>query len=236
MKTTLLIPTLNEIEGVKTIMPKVDRSWVDEVIVIDGNSTDGTKEWFEENGYQVISQKLKGGWGAWWEGFQAATGDVIILFSPDGNSLPEKIPELVSKLKEGYKMIIVSRYKDNAKSEDDDWLSAKANWLLTSLINLLFKSRYSDALIMYRAFHKNLIKDLEFTYQTGSQFNRYNVSFFELLLSIRCAKRKIKICEIPGDEPNRIGEGERAHPTKWIKIYNGLVMLYYIFKEKIGKS
>ena len=42
MKTTLLIMTLNEIDGMKVIMPQIDKTWIDQIIVVDGGSTDGT--------------------------------------------------------------------------------------------------------------------------------------------------------------------------------------------------
>ena len=48
MKVTLLMTTINELEGIKAIMPKVDRNWVDQIIVSDYRSTDGTVEWAKE--------------------------------------------------------------------------------------------------------------------------------------------------------------------------------------------
>jgi glycosyltransferase involved in cell wall biosynthesis len=45
MKTTLLVMTLNEINGMKAIMPQIDRAWCDQIIIVDGGSTDGTIEW-----------------------------------------------------------------------------------------------------------------------------------------------------------------------------------------------
>ena len=240
MKFTLFIPTKNEIEGIKVIMPKINKEWVDEIIIVDGHSTDGTFEYFKERGFKVITQKLPGGSGAWWEGFQAATGDVIIPFSPDGNSIPEKIPELVKKMresqdKENYDMVIVSRYKEGAKSYDDDWLSALANFSFNKIINFLFGANYTDCLVMYRAFKKELVKKLNFNSNTGMEFNRYHAPLFEILISIRCAKKKMKVGEISGDEPDRIGyaKGSRAHPGRFIKSYNGLLMLYHVIREFI---
>jgi len=206
MKTTLLIPTLNEAEGVKAIMPRIKKEWVDEILIVDGNSTDGTREYLQSNGYNVITQKKPGVVAAWWEGFEAATGDVIILFSPDNNSIPELIPALVDKMKEGYAMAIASRYAKGAKSYDDSILTGFGNFLFTRvIINGLFGAKYTDALVMYRAFKKELLTTLKMRDVKGP--------FFEAVLSIRCAKKKLKVMEIPGDEPTRIGgNASRAWP------------------------
>ena len=48
MTVSLLIMTLNEIDGMKKLMPKINPDWVDEIILVDGGSTDGTKEIIEE--------------------------------------------------------------------------------------------------------------------------------------------------------------------------------------------
>src|SRR4051794_10668322 len=98
MKTTLLIPTLNEIVGMKAIMPKIKREWVDEIVVVDGNSKDGTFEYAKEQGYIAIRQKKPGLTQSYYEALEVATGDVFLTFSPDGNSLPELIPSIIAKM------------------------------------------------------------------------------------------------------------------------------------------
>ena len=98
MKVTLFIPTLNEIEGIKEIMPRIQKDWVDEIIIVDGHSTDGTPEYLEAAGYHVIRQKSRGIGGAYFEALEVATGDIIIPFSPDNNSIPEAIPALIEKM------------------------------------------------------------------------------------------------------------------------------------------
>jgi glycosyltransferase involved in cell wall biosynthesis len=197
MRTTLFIPVRNEITGIQVIMPRINKDWVDEILVVDGNSTDGTREYFEERGYKVVRQKSVGICGAYWEGLEVATGDIIIAFSPDNNSIPELIPPLVEKMKEGYEMAVVSRYKDGAQSEDDDPVTALGNW---------------------RAFRKDLVERL------GMDSKKLPV--FEYQMSIRCAKKKCKVAEIPGDEPKRIGDIRKMHP-----IYNGLSLIWQLIKE-----
>ena len=82
VKTTLFMPTLNEIEGMKAIMPRVKPEWVDEILVMDGGSTDGTVEYAEAQGYRVVHQKeAKGITGAYLEGIPFVSGDVVVSFS-----------------------------------------------------------------------------------------------------------------------------------------------------------
>ena len=59
MKTTLFIPTFNEIDGMKVIMPRIKKEWVDQIIIADGGSTDGTVEYANECGYEVFVQKKR---------------------------------------------------------------------------------------------------------------------------------------------------------------------------------
>lgn len=195
MRTTLLITSLNELEGMKAILPRINPAWVDEILVIDANSTDGSAEYARSFGWKVVTQKSRGLANAYREGLEIATGDVIIPFSPDGNSVAERIPELVAKMKEGYDMVIVSRYLNGAKSEDDTWFTGFGNWLLTTLINVCFGGHYTDSLVMFRAWKKSLID----TYPVD-----FSVAGFEPQLSILCAKWKLRTAEIPGDEPKRI--------------------------------
>ena len=54
MTTTVIIPTKNEIDAIKQILPQVNQDWADEWIVIDGNSTDGTVEEAEKLGFKSI--------------------------------------------------------------------------------------------------------------------------------------------------------------------------------------
>ncbi len=217
MKTTLFVPTLNEIDGMKAIMPHVKKQWVDEILVLDGGSTDGTVEYAKQQGYRVVMQKSKGITNAYREALKIAKGDYIIAFSPDGNSLPEVIPQLVRKIKEGYDMVIASRYKGSAKSDDDDPVTAFGNFMFTKLINIAFGGNYTDSLVMLRAFKKDIVKELNIDVPRAGM---------EPILSIRCAKQKLKVAEIPASEPKRIGGKRKMNP-----LLNGLDIFRLIFSE-----
>ena len=160
MKFTLIAMTLNEIQAMRIIMPRVDPSWFDQIIVVDGGSTDGTVEWAREHGYFVYEQKERGIRNGYLEVWPLIEGDAVVTFSPDGNSIPEKLPEIIEKMKEGYDMVVASRYLGDAKSDDDDFITGFGNWLFTNTVNFLFRGNYTDAMVIYRAFDKNLIRYL----------------------------------------------------------------------------
>ncbi len=228
MRVALIIPTLNEIQGVGEIMPRVKAEWYDEIIVVDGGSTDGTIEYFREHGYPVIIQQRAGFRNAYREALAHITSDIVITFSPDGNSIPEVIPPLVAKIKEGYDMVIASRYRDGATSEDDDFISGLANKVFTFTINTFFRARYTDAMGIFRAYKRSLISELELdqdsSYWPEEALLRTRVSW-EPLLSIRAAKRRLKLAEVPGSEPCRIGGRDKLH-VNW-----GLAFILEIFRE-----
>ncbi len=230
MKVTLFIPVLNELEAMKTIMPQIKREWVDQILFVDGGSTDGTQDYVRQHGFELYVQKKKGLRYAFMEAIDLMKGDIVISFSPDGNSISELIPPLIEKMKEGYDMVIVSRYADGAKSYDDDAVTAFGNWLFTKTVNVLHGSKYTDALVMYRAFRKDIIFQLDLhkeeSYTFEEKLFRTRMGW-EPLMSVRAAKRKLKVADIPGDEPARIGGARKLQVIRW-----GAAYYFQFFKEK----
>ncbi len=224
MKVSLVIPLKNEIVGLKVILPRIKKEWVHELIFVDGASTDDSVAYIESFGYQVTQQAKPGLAEAWWTGLDLAKGDAIILFSPDNNSVPEDIPKLIEKMKEGYDMVVASRYAKGASSEDDNFASGFANFFFTRLINFLFRARYTDAGTMYKIFKRSLLVDLDLV--------NNRIDNFEFLLACRAAKRRLKIADIPSNEPSRLDDGgSRAHPGPFGKVKSGLRFIVIVFRE-----
>lgn len=235
MKFTLLIITLNEIESSKIIIPQIDKSLFHEILVIDGGSTDGTIEFMKENNFKVIIQnqieipwynfakkqtKIASGVA---QGIEASTGDILILFTPDGNMMPQKLKDLIKTSKQGYDLVCVSRYKDDAKSMDDNIVSGFGNFFFTFLVNILFNGNFTDVLGGYKAVKKEL-------WEKVNKNNKLLVSF-GTQISIACAKNNLKYSEIPGDEPKRLG-GKSSTSI----FVNGCIELYTILKAFIFKN
>jgi glycosyltransferase involved in cell wall biosynthesis len=219
----LLLPTLNELKGLEAILPHLDRALVDDIIIIDGGSTDGTIEYANEMGLTMVSQLRPGLHYAIFDVAQALHHDYLIEFSPDGNCKVEQLPELIAKLREGYDHVVVSRYLDHAVSEDDHVITAFGNWMFSRLMRPLASFPVTDTLNIYRGYRREILldPDLEF-YMKGP--------VLEPLITGMCALRGRRAAEIPGDEPVRIGG-----VTKRSILYNGSMVLWMITRLYVRK-
>lgn len=222
MRSSLVALTLNEIDGVREILPRIDRSWCDQILIIDGGSTDGTIEWCRSHGFEVYVQKKRGIRFAYLEALPLITGDVILTFSPDGNCPVEFIPAILNKMNEGYDLVIGSRYLGSAKSEDDDLLTGFGNWLFTGTVNLLHRASYTDAMVIYRAFRRQLVEELDLDAEESYLLPErlfHTVISWEPLMSVRAAKAHKRIAEVAVGEPPRIGGERKLQIWRWGAAY-----------------
>jgi glycosyltransferase involved in cell wall biosynthesis len=193
---TLVILTLNEIDGVTHVVPKLPARAVDEILVVDGGSTDGTIEFFQARGVRVLRQEQRGRGEAFRLAAQHARNDRLVFFSPDGNEDPDDIPRLVEGLAAGYDMVIASRFMTGARSEDDDkFLFASRRWG-----NLLCgRGRWiTDTINGYRAITRAAFLRL------APDAHGYAIEF---QMSIRALRLGLRVLEIPTQEAPRIGRG-----------------------------
>ena len=224
MSTAIIITTLNEIVGVKKIVPQINKKWAEEIIFLDGGSTDGTIEEAKKMGFKVVMQKEKGefagGHGAAvLEGVDATTSDNIILFGPDGTDEVEKIPELIEKIKEGYDQVLVTRFGKGSINLDADIVDTFGNKMFAFLVNVFFGGHWTDILNESRIISRKAFNELKFDAMGMSSTQQ---------MSIRGLKRKQKICEIIGNEGKRIGGKRKMHPLS-----TGASLSWGIIKEFI---
>ncbi|HLD24479.1 MAG TPA: glycosyltransferase family 2 protein, partial [Patescibacteria group bacterium] len=219
-RTSLIILTRNEIEGLRAVLSRIPTDTVDEVFAVDYRSKDGTVEYFRTHGIAVIKQRKPGRAEAFRIGVTHASGEYLIFFSPDGNEDPRDIPALVDKLLLGYDLVIASRFLTGSRNEEDDQLfkfRAWANRGLTCLANVFFRGHVSDTINGYRAI----------TRQAYSSMHLDAKGFaVEYQMTIRAMKRGLHIAEIPTLEGNRIGGKSTSYA-----IPTGIQFVGYLLRE-----
>jgi hypothetical protein len=141
---SIIIPTLNEEDGIEktiTSIPKYKLSELGynfEIIIIDGNSTDLTREIAERLGARVVLEKRKGYGRAFKTGFSEAKGDILVTLDADGTYPAELIPDYIQELREkGLDFITTNRFS-NMQSGAMDLYHKFGNDILSLLMRLIY--------------------------------------------------------------------------------------------------
>ncbi len=209
---SVIVPTRNEARNLEIVLPAIAavRPTVHEIIVVDGNSTDGTIETAQRvlPWVRVVTQTRKGKGNAMACGFAAATGDVIVMFDADGSADPSEIPAFVSALVAGADFAKGSRFTPGGGSDDITLLRKTGNAGLNGVANALFGTNYTDLCYGYNAFWADLLPRLELPsieapapvegMLWGDGFE------IETVLNCRVAAAGMKITEVPSIERQRV--------------------------------
>ncbi len=209
LTVSVIIPAMNEAPTIGEVISQVP-NWVDEIIVIDGKSTDGTLDAaiFANDRVIGIVQRSSGKGAAMSLGFAHATSDVIVIVDADG-SMDFSELELFIKNFPQYQVVKGSRYLKGGGSDDITLFRSLGNRALTKMANSLFNQQWTDMAYGYAAFDRESIGGLGLTNydHQGSILGHkaYGQGFeIETLIFTRAAKRALKILEIPSHERSRM--------------------------------
>jgi glycosyltransferase involved in cell wall biosynthesis len=209
---SVIVPTRNEAKNLEIILPAIAavRPAVHEIIVVDGNSSDGSLETARRvlPGVTTITQTRKGKGNAMACGFAAATGDVIVMFDADGSADPAEIPAFVAALVAGADFAKGSRFTSGGGSDDITLLRKSGNAGLNGVANALFGTSYSDLCYGYNAFWADILPVLELpdTKAPAPEEGMLWGDGFEIetVLNCRIAAAGLKITEVPSIERQRM--------------------------------
>jgi glycosyltransferase involved in cell wall biosynthesis len=215
---TVVIPTLNEAENLRHVLPRIP-NWIDEILIVDGHSTDGTPEVARKlcPKAQIVMQTGKGKGNALRAGFAAATGDIIVMLDADGSTDPGEIPTFIGPLLAGADFVKGSRFLQGGGTADMTPFRKFGNWVLTKAVQLSHGGRYTDLCYGYNAFWARVIPELNLD---GDGFE------IETIMNVRALKHGMKVAEVPSFE------GRRIHGTSHLRtIPDGWRVLKVIGRE-----
>jgi glycosyltransferase involved in cell wall biosynthesis len=208
-KISVVIPTLNEEKNLAHVLPKI-QEWVDEIVVVDGYSTDQTIHVARElcPTVRVVMQEGRGKGSALRTGFAAATGDIIVMLDADGSTDPSEIPLYVGALLAGADFAKGSRFLQGGGTEDMPIHRKLGNLAFVWMVRALFGGKYTDLCYGYNAFWKRVVPKLDLNC-TGFEI--------ETMMNIRALKAGLQITEVPSFEYPRVhGQGRlKTIPDGW---------------------
>src|SRR5262249_5822635 len=155
---SVVIPALNEAENLPYVLPRIP-AWIHEVLLVDGESTDGTIEVARRlrRDIRIVRQKGRGKGAALRRGFTAAPRDIIVMLDADGSTDPAEIPLFVGALLAGADFVKGSRFLQGGGTADMPLLRRLGNLGFTLGVRLLFGGIYSDLCYGYNAFWRRVL-------------------------------------------------------------------------------
>jgi glycosyltransferase involved in cell wall biosynthesis len=208
-RITIVVPARNEARNLEIVLPMLPP--VHEVILVDGHSVDDTVETAVRvmPDIKVVHQTRKGKGNALACGFEAATGDIIVMFDADGSADPAEIPRFVEALTDGADVAKGSRFVRGGGSEDITRFRALGNWGLNALTNLLLGTKYTDLCYGYNAFWTRIVPSLDLLpsdlpARADGQMHNGDGFEIETILNTRIAALGYDIVEVPSVEKLRI--------------------------------
>lgn len=219
---SVVIPAMNEAENLPYVF-KTLPAWVHEVVLVDGNSTDATVRVAEElwPGVKVVPQQGRGKGDALITGFEACTGDIIVMVDADGSADGGEIVSYVSALVSGADFAKGSRFANGGGTDDMTFIRRLGNRVLCAVVNRKFGARYTDLCYGYNAFWRHCLDKIELDC-TGFEI--------ETLINIRVVKAGLKVQEIPSHEYLRIHGVSNLRAVR-----DGLRVLRVILRERSNR-
>ena len=221
----VIIPAFNEENAVGKVVKAIPKDWVEEIVVVNNNSTDKTREAAEQEGALVLDQPIKGYGNACLKGIEYVKSkqqkpEIIVFLDADFSDFPEQLPEVVRPILENkMDMVIGSRALGEREGGSMTIPQVFGNWLATRLIKLFYGYHFTD-LGPFRAIRWDSLMELNMQDRTFG---------WTVEMQVKAAKMKFSCTEVPMAYRNRIGKS-KVSGTLYGTVMAGYKILYTIFK------
>ncbi len=217
----ILIPTLNEGRTIGKLVRAYRELGFDDVLVIDGHSSDDTVAEARAAGARVVLQAGKGKGTAVQQAFGLIDREITVMVDGDGTYLPAEVDRLIEPVATGVAdQVMGNRFANYGKGAFTA-LNHVGNKLLNWSFNFTYHVRYNDILTGYRAFNRKAL-----------QMMNLNQSGFgiETELTVECIKKDLRIYEVPITYLARLTDA----PTKLSPLNDDIKIGYTIYS--LGKT
>jgi glycosyltransferase involved in cell wall biosynthesis len=204
MSVTVILPALNEAESIGQVLAAIPRDEVDEIVVVDGGSTDDTVAISEAAGARVVCEPRRGYGLACEQGVAAAGSDILVFLDADGANDPGQIGKVVAPILAGQAdLVLGSRLRGTIAPGAMPWHQRFGNWLAATLIAHLYHIRVSD-LGPFRAIRREALlglgmQDLQYGYPTE--------------MIVKAARQGLRVVETPVSYHPRLGGRSKVSGT-----------------------
>jgi len=211
----VILPALNEESAIGKVIDEIPRQALEsagyqvDVLVVDGDSSDRTRQIAQEKGARVIIEARRGKGRAMRTALESLKADFIFVLDADFTYPATYIPEMLDILRQDYPVVIGSRLRGRWEKGAIGLLNLVGNYLLTLIANILYRTRISDLCTGYWGLRGKIIKDLEL------QANGFD---FEAELFTQLAKKGYPIAEVPIYYRCREGKAKLSGLKDGIKI------------------
>jgi glycosyltransferase involved in cell wall biosynthesis len=213
LEVSVVLPCLNEAEGIGTCIRKIQtvfkRENIDgEIIVVDNGSIDNSPRIAESLGAKLVYQTVRGYGAAYQLGIKTAQGKYIVIGDADDSYDFLEIPKFLQLLREGFDLVIGSRFKGKITKKAMPWTHRYiGNPILSGFLNIFFKAHISDIHCGMRAFRKKAYIKMRLN-TTGMEFASEMI--------VGALRSKLKIQEVPITYYPRKGKSKlESLPDAW---------------------
>ena len=228
-KIKVIIPAFNEQDSIAKVISEIP-DVVDEIIVINNNSTDATEINAKQAGATVLTEPQKGYGYACLKGIayisnQTNPTDIIVFMDGDYSDYSEELTKIVQPIiKDDIDFVIGARVKRLREQGSMTMPQIFGNWLATFLMRIMFSSKFTD-LGPFRAIKYEKLLALNMEDKTYG---------WTVEMQLKALKQNLSYIEIPVKYRNRIGVSKVSGTLKGA-IFAGVKILAWIFKYSFKK-
>jgi glycosyltransferase involved in cell wall biosynthesis len=222
----VIIPAFNEENAVGKVVKAIPKELVEEIIVVNNNSTDKTSEAAEKEGATVLFEKQKGYGNACLKGIKylqnqrKESTEVVVFIDADYSDYPEQMSTLINPITANESdLVIGSRALGKKEAGSMTIPQIFGNWLATFLMRILLGAHFTD-LGPFRAIRYSSLLELEMQDKTYG---------WTVEMQLKAVKKGLRYCEVPVDYRNRIGFSKISGTVKGT-VLAGYKIITTIFK------